>query len=703
MASSGNIFKEIAAKASILKVIEAELGANRIVKKGNSYVCLCPFHEDHSPSMTIDIRRNTFHCWVDDHKGDPIAFVEQYEHLSPIEALKKVCSICSIPLPSELSNRKEYVPAVEREYPEELKALKELSHFYQLTLSSALGEKGREYLSSRKIPQEVIDHFSIGFAPEDPGEAIRSLRGLGYEVTTLEKAGILVNSSKLTDRYSSRVMFPIEDNYGHVVGFSGRKISSLQEGGKYINYPETDLFHKSEILYHFSKAKETARKDGYIYLVEGFMDVIAFVRAGMNSVVGTMGTALTKEHVSALKSLGVEVRLCLDSDEPGQVGEERCCPILLEAKVPFRVVRPFKTGKDADEVLTNGKEKGKEALEDASKRLYDPFLFLLGRALRKDGVVRNRLSDPLEVQAFLTKASPYYFALDEISRARDLEILSKVSDLSSDVLKDALSQKKIPLQENGSPKQEPRRNYPNRDSYRKWDFHRKEEKEQINYSSMATFSNEREKAASNINGCYELVRSSSQGEGFYPYLLENETNLLISTCLSRTAYLAFEATRNDYSFAPFYLLNNLISLLYVKDSNKTALTRDDYVSLAKSLEESSAPVKKETEEENREESSFSEFFDDEEVTSVDTHTVSKEDQQLLLPLLQKLADLPSSFYDPMGFQRDLKLHTYYCQLDALLRQSKLQDGEKESIETKRKRILLERNIRRNGGKVVSKG
>ena len=179
MASSGNIFKEIAAKASILKVIEAELGANRIVKKGNSYVCLCPFHEDHSPSMNIDVRRNTFHCWVDDHKGDPIAFVEQYEHLSPMEALKKVCSICSIPLPQELSNRKEYVPTVEREYPEELKALKELSHFYQLTLSSALGEKGREYLASRKIPQEVIDHFGIGFAPEDPSEAIRSLRGLG--------------------------------------------------------------------------------------------------------------------------------------------------------------------------------------------------------------------------------------------------------------------------------------------------------------------------------------------------------------------------------------------------------------------------------------------------------------------------------------------------------------------------------------------
>lgn len=732
---SNNIFAEVASKAPIKDVIAAELGANKIIKKGSGYVCLCPFHEDHTPSMQINVQRNSFKCFVDGNGGDPIHFVELYEHLSPIEALKRVCQICSIPLPESLRDRHTFVPSIEREHPEELKALKTLEEFYQLSLKSALGKPGQEYLASRGIPEDVISHFGLGFAPDDKTAAISSLRKNGFEVSTLEKAGILTNSSELSDRYSHRLMFPIEDNYGHIVGFSGRKINPNQDGGKYINYPETDLFKKNQILYHFYKAKDTCKRDGYIYLVEGFMDVIAFVRAGINSVAGTMGTALTEEHLRAIKALGVEVRLCLDSDEPGQEGEERCLPLLLKAEIPFRVVRLFKGGKDADEVLTRNGEKGKEVLKEQANRLYDPFLFLLGRALKAGGN-REKLTDPLAIQTFLRKAAPYYMALDEISKARDLSILAKVTELEEEVLSKSLADKETKLQQE-EPKEEnlqgrnryPRKDgerpyYRNRDNNNRYQgynsnrgypyYDNRNYETQIDYGAQAIFSSKIFNAVSIINGLYQLAKDSPEGEGFYPYLLENETNLIISVLASRDAYLQFEGTKTDYAYSPYYALNNLISLIYAKDISKKSLTLSDLRSIEDSLDAMHSHPFENKEEKPQEESKhseekkeddnedFDEFFDDlDEEDKPVVSTIGDDDYTLLKKALPLFASLPST-YDPTSFKRDLTLHTYYCQLDHLIHESKRSEGEKESLETRRKRIILEKNIMNNGGKIASR-
>ncbi len=220
-----SIFKEVAAKASIVSVISYELGSNAVIKKGSNYRCVCPFHDDHNPSMQINVAQNNFKCFVDHSFGDPIDFVEKYEHISKIEALKKVCQICSIPLPEELANKKTFVPQIEIQYKRELEALKELGLFYQTYLSSNEGKACRDYLDKRKIPQEAIEHFQLGYAPSDPSIAIQALRNRGFEIPVLEKAGILANSSDWKDRFSNRLMYPIFDDFGHLVGFSGREKS----------------------------------------------------------------------------------------------------------------------------------------------------------------------------------------------------------------------------------------------------------------------------------------------------------------------------------------------------------------------------------------------------------------------------------------------------------------------------------------------
>ena len=315
MDNTSNVFREIVGKSDIVKVIAYYLGSDAIVKAGRRFKAICPFHPDSHPSMQIDPEKNFYHCFSCNAGGDTIKFVQEYAHLSSVEALKKVCEICGIPVPSLLSDVHEKRDPLKEKFPKELEALGELSRFYSLYLQSTDGLKGREYLSSRSISRETIDHFRIGYSPYDPTIAIASLRRVGFDVPTLERAGILSNSAELKDRYSGRIMFPLSDNEGHIVGFSGRKIDDKQEGGKYINYPETALFRKGDVLYHFDKARESARRDGYIYLLEGFMDVIAMQRAGLLSSAGLMGTALTENHLAALKGLGVECRLLLDSDE----------------------------------------------------------------------------------------------------------------------------------------------------------------------------------------------------------------------------------------------------------------------------------------------------------------------------------------------------------------------------------------------------
>lgn len=645
-----SIFKEVSRKANILDVISYYLGNNSIVKKGKDYFCLCPFHNDHNPSMRINISNNTFKCYVDGTGGDAIKFVTEYEKIKPIDALKKVCQICSIPLPNEMNFSQE--SNFEIKYKDEFNALKELMNFYKVYLKSNEGLICRNYLKQRKIDDESIEHFNLGYAPNDPTISIKALREKGYSISTLEKAGILSNSSTLIDRFSSRLMYPIEDNYGHLVGFSGRKINENQNGGKYINYPATELFDKGKILYHYNDAKKTTKQGKALYVVEGFNDAIAFYRAGINNVVATMGTALTDNNIKALKKLECEIRLCLDRDEAGQNATALTLPTLLSNNINFRIVRPFKGGKDADEILANYFPNGNDKLKEESNKLYDAPLFFLARILTTKKV--KSLEDAKEINAYLEKIKPYYLALDDISKDKDLVTIAKVCNIDKSTVQSILSEKS-----NEVNKKENKSYYP-----------RKKDSNEYKRNAQSTYQNNIVKSislpnqysfAEKVNSLFILASNTSEGKYINKTLLNTETQIIYMLTHNIDAYKQFEESRVNIIFQPFNILSILIGQIYLSKPNIMSFSIDDYEMLKKFIE--MYPEKHINKQEGKNEFAFDieELdFDDEiiknpldDIYEIDIHP---DDLIFLTKTIDLIKNSPDSFYGKDEMKRMLLIH-----------------------------------------------
>ncbi len=693
-----NIFQIVKSKASIVDVIAFYLGSKEVIHKGNKYVCRCPFHDDHSPSMMIDPNRQSFKCFVDGHGGDAIGFVQQYEHVSALEALKKVASICHIELPSSIKEFKKAIPKIEQDFPKELEALKATDEIYRLNLISNEGKLAREYLQNRKITKDVIEHFSIGFAPSDSSSLITKLReNKGFDVKTLETAGILSSGGQLVDRYENRIMFPIQDNDGHIVAFSGRKINNDQPGGKYINYSETPLFKKSEIMYHFYKAKEEAKKVGYIYLVEGYMDVIAYVRAGIISVAGLMGTALTPNHIDTLKRLGVEVRLALDSDEPGRLGIERAIPELFKTGLPMRMQWAFKNAKDADELLT---KFGKDEFLRQVNRLYDPVIFLLGRKVSSSGV----LNDSKEVLNFLESITSYYLALDPLSQDKDLKILAEKTGFDSssilEVFRKGKNEFELKKREKEDAEQEKKivrhirrsSNFGNR-VYEPDFLNISLYKFGCKYNQLSAYEEIENRI---IEFCKKKdflfplnnILPYSGKNTFVDYmkkLCEVEARLIVVLSQRRSAYSIFEATNSSFVIHPLYVLNSILGSFYLTHNQLEILEKKDYESIVNSLMDSDAAKADEkasdhlddtsdlfdmsddeTIQNNDSASTLSEFEDLFDVDDIiqeakgeetfDGSQLESDEKDLLIRILSLVSSISDPLFDAGKFDQDIKSH-----------------------------------------------
>lgn len=683
---NNNIFREVSRKSNIVDVVSYYLGGNNLVRKGKIYLSVCPFHHDTHPSMRVDPERNTYKCFACGAGGDSIKFAQQYDHLAPFDALKKVAEICSITLPDNIRNRVILDPVKEK-YAKELNALLDLRKFYQLTLSSLDGSPCQKYLAERKIPKEVIDHFELGFAPDNPKESIDKLRSMGHEVDTLINAGILAKGMDLADHYQHRLMFPIEDNFGHLVAFSGRILSKEQEGGKYVNYQETPLFHKNEVLYHFSKAREDAKRRGYIYVVEGFMDVIAIVRAGIVAVCGIMGTALTKEHALAFQKLGVEVRLCLDADEPGQIGEERACKMLHEYKIPFRIVRAFKNAKDSDEVLT---KEGPEALQKQLETLSDPFLFFLRRALKG----RPMLTDSVEILSFLRQAAPYFASLDAVSQDKDIQWVEKLCSLNRDTILSVLKNSAPSV--SGTRKEE-------KESVGNIRFDNDQFRRRYRKNSSAPVSTipyqmgPKYLQGKSVQQLYELAASQKDFALFSERLRKLECDIISVLPHSYEAFYEFQLARICIRYAPFYQLANFIATVYLKHPGcKLPFSDSDYDSLISLVKASSSAYRVPKEEEDPLGLGDDLFDDEDEDDSADTN-LTDEDVEFLLGVISILRNFNEDCYDKNNFQNALKLHPLYVELQMLEEKEDSHPEQPLTKEEMKKKAKLKFAIRKNNG------
>ena len=343
-----SLVNDVLKHADIIKVIQSYLP---LVKKGKDYLAKCPFHDDTNPSMHVSPDKQIFKCFVCGTSGNAIGFVMKYEHLSFKEAMKKVAEICGYSDP-----RLEGITEAKVIDPKRgplVKCLHDLTVYYQYALNSPEGKVGLDYFNNRHLDANLRNKFQLGYAFKDGKATCRFLQEKGHSLKTIEDIGIASNiNGTYSDRNQGRAIFPIMDSNGEVVGYSARRLGDGPEA-KYVNSPETYLFHKSNILYNYHNAKEKAHIVGYVYVLEGFMDVYALYRIGIESCVAIMGTALSAEHIRLLRALNCEIRLCLDGDLPGQKAMMEISKNLVDNGLKVRIVDNQNSSKDPDEILNS--------------------------------------------------------------------------------------------------------------------------------------------------------------------------------------------------------------------------------------------------------------------------------------------------------------------------------------------------------------
>ena len=375
------LVNDVLQHADIVKIVGSFLP---VIKKGKNYVSKCPFHDDSNPSMTISPEKQIFKCFVCGTGGSAIAFVQKYLHISFGEAMRKVAELSGYNDP-----RLDKTVVQKRVDPKKepiLKCLRDLTLFYQYALSTEEGKDGLNYFENRHLGADIRDKYKLGYAFKDGKATVQFLQSKGNSLKVIEDTGIAaMMGGSYSDKNQGRVVFPICDGDGNVIGYSARRIVDNGEA-KYVNSPETYVFHKSNVLYNFHIAKEKARIANHIYVCEGFMDIFALGKIGVDNAVALMGTALTSEHIQMLRSLNVEIRMCLDGDLAGQTAMLKASKLLTDAGLKCVIVDNNNSPKDPDEIIN---EDGPEALKLYINKLLNPVDFTLNYYQRTNPLKTN--------------------------------------------------------------------------------------------------------------------------------------------------------------------------------------------------------------------------------------------------------------------------------------------------------------------------
>ena len=342
---------QIRAKADIVDVIGRYVPLTR---KGKNYWCTCPFHDDHSPSMSIAADKQIYKCFVCGAGGNVFTFVSNYEKIPFVEAVYKVAEYAGVAIEHamDIPTRK-IDPHKEALY----KACKDAIEFTHYQLETLDARHVKEYLSSRHIDETIIKKYELGFNPPDDA-LYRFLHAKKHKDEDVLAAGLCrMTAIGVKDVFANRIMIPIHNEFGDPVGFSARRIHENDEA-KYINTTETEVYVKGNLIFNYHRAKQEVRKAKKVYLVEGAMDVLAFEKVELHNAVATLGTACTKEQIRLLKQLHAPVIVCYDGDMAGRNATYKFGKIAKEHQIPFEIV-DNKFGLDPDEVID---EFGKDEL-----------------------------------------------------------------------------------------------------------------------------------------------------------------------------------------------------------------------------------------------------------------------------------------------------------------------------------------------------
>ena len=330
-------------------------------RAGQNYKALCPFHNEKTPSFTVSPARQTFKCFGCGEGGNVFTFVEKQEHCDFPEAVRMLAAQAGIDIPEATGKG---VPREERSAIQEL--LARAGEFYSKALLSDAGEKAAKYLEGRKIGAQAIKRWSLGYAPPGWSTLLDRARKGGASLSMLEKAGLIIKANDADrhyDRFRDRLMFPITDPRGGMIGFGARSLDGSEP--KYLNSPQTLLFDKSRSLYGLYQSKQAIAAKRQAVIVEGYTDVIMAHEHGVENVVATLGTALTRQHIDQLRRFADEAVLVFDSDMAGAKASDRSLEIFVERELPARIAT-LPAGEDpCDFCLNHGGEAFLERIEQA--------------------------------------------------------------------------------------------------------------------------------------------------------------------------------------------------------------------------------------------------------------------------------------------------------------------------------------------------
>ncbi len=382
-------------------------------KSGRNLLGLCPFHHEKTPSFSVSAEKQFYHCFGCGEGGRVLDFVMKIEHLDFVEAVRFLAQRAHIAVPEPQDQRVSRHTATEKEQLYGLN--REAAVFFHDMLYSVKGDEARSYFLNRGLKESTIKGFGLGYAPDSWDQLLKHLKQKGFSESLIEKAGLAGHKEKrYYDSFRNRVMFPIIDLRGNVIGFGGRVLDDSKP--KYLNSPESPVFSKSHNLYGLNFAKN--EKGRSLIIVEGYMDVIALHQAGITNAVAALGTAFTPDHAKLIKRYADKVTLCFDSDEAGQKATARCIEIMATQQIKVNVLVQNKA-KDPDEYIKKfGKDSFMELIEQAPGQIEYRILRLSQQYLLED--VEQKIS-------FVHDAAKVFSSIES-----DVELELYVKKLSAD-------------------------------------------------------------------------------------------------------------------------------------------------------------------------------------------------------------------------------------------------------------------------------
>lgn len=417
---SDEVIAEVQSRNNIVDVVGQYV---KLEKKGANYMCCCPFHNEKTPSLSVSPSRQMYKCFGCGEAGGVFTFLMKYENISFPEAVKLLADRVGMDLPEQ-----EYSPkqkAIQTERMRILDLNKEAAKYYYYALMNPMGQVGYEYFTKRELSKEVMTHWGLGFAPGDGRGVIEHLRSKGYTDDEIIKSGLAsyYENKGMVAKFWNRVMYPIFDKAGKVIGFGGRVMGDGEP--KYLNSPESIVFDKSKNLYGLNFAKGS-RKNHFI-LCEGYMDVIALHKAGFTEAVASLGTAFTEQQANILRRMADKVYLSYDSDGAGLKAATRAYDICRSYGLSVKVI-DMKPYKDPDEFIKN---LGAEEYQKRIDKAQNGFVFK-AKYIEKG----FNMSDPDERTKFHHELSDMLLDIEDTAERNNyIETIASEFSIPRDTLK----------------------------------------------------------------------------------------------------------------------------------------------------------------------------------------------------------------------------------------------------------------------------